>query len=302
MADADVVKVIDEMEVTYDDEVHPLDWDPDQAFNAIKKDFKIEKLDLSQPIEHKSKRVILQPDGNQPKREGAIRVVVLSDTHTFENYLPKLEADVLIHGGDFSSTGKPEEVKHFAEWLGSLDHIPHKVVIAGNHELTFDSELYPKELYKRYHKQPFDCKQVRGYLDGKCIYLENSAVSVHGIRIYGTPVTPWFHDWGFNEDRGEPIMKYWRRIPNDLDILLTHGPPLGHGDFCTSGNYSGCAGLLRVIQQRVKPLLHIFGHVHEGYGVTTDGETFFVNGSNCNVRYNRHQLNPPIYFDIFPPK
>ena len=79
---------------------------------------------------------------------------------------------------------------------------------------------------------------------------------------------------------------------------MTHGPPIGHGDMCRGGNRAGCTNLLRVVQQRVKPVLHVFGHIHEGYGLTSDGTTAFANASSCNINYNPNQLNPPIYFDI----
>jgi Icc-related predicted phosphoesterase len=93
-------------------------------------------------------------------------------------------------------------------------------------------------------------------------------------------------------------MKYWNKIPSSTDILITHGPPIGHGDLSISNQRTGCAGLLRVVQERVKPALHVFGHIHEGAGVTTDGQTIFVNASTCNVRYQPSKLNPPIYVDI----
>jgi len=79
--------------------------------------------------------------------------------------------------------------------------------------------------------------------------------------------------------------------------LLTHGPPIGHGDECCGhNNRAGCVDLLRTVQQRVQPLYHIFGHIHEGYGQTTDGKTMFINASSCNSQYRpQHQ---PIVFDL----
>lgn len=53
--------------------------------------------------------------------------------------IPK--GDVLIHAGDFTSLGSVEKVKEFSEFLYKLnDKFKFKVVIAGNHELTFDKD------------------------------------------------------------------------------------------------------------------------------------------------------------------
>jgi Icc-related predicted phosphoesterase len=85
-------------------------------------------------------------------------------------------------------------------------------------------------------------------------------------------------------------------IPAGVDILLTHGPPIGHGDVCKSGNRAGCVDLLKEIQLRIKPKFHVFGHIHEGYGITTDGQTTFINASTCS--YNYRPTQPAIVFDL----
>ena len=88
----------------------------------------------------------------------------------------------------------------------------------------------------------------------------------------------------------------WEKIPLDTDIVITHGPPVGQGDKCSSGHYAGCVDLLARIVDDVKPLFHIFGHIHEGYGATTNGTTTFVNASTCTLSYKPH--NPPLVFDL----
>ena len=75
---------------------------------------------------------------------------------------------------------------------------------------------------------------------------------------------PEFYNWGFNLKRGQPCLDKWDLIPDEVDILMTHGPPLGHGDLCKHGGRAGCLQLLDTIQQRVRPLYHVFGHIHEG--------------------------------------
>lgn len=132
------------------------------------------------------------------------------------------------------------------------------------------------------------------------IYLEDSLVTVCGIKIYGAPWQPVFCDWGFNLNRGEDILKKWQTIPADLDILMTHGPPVGHGDLTGGKNNVGCVELLNTVQKRVKPKFHVFGHIHEGYGVTSDGYTTFINASTCTRRYL--PTNAPIVFDFIIPE
>ncbi|CAG5127500.1 unnamed protein product, partial [Candidula unifasciata] len=129
-----------------------------------------------------------------------------------------------------------------------------------------------------------------------CIYLLDSCVQVCGVQIYGSPWQPKFGGWAFNLKRGAACLDKWNKIPEDTDILMTHGPPVGHGDLCSDGMRAGCVELLHTIQHRVRPKYHLFGHIHEGYGVTTDGQTTFINGSNCTLRYKPD--NRPIVFDF----
>lgn len=75
---------------------------------------------------------------------------------------------------------------------------------------------------------------------------------------------PRFLNWAFNVSRGQPLLSIWDRIPEDTDVLVTHTPPVGHGDFCVYDCHVGCVELLGVIQRRVRPRYHVFGHIHEG--------------------------------------
>ena len=105
---------------------------------------------------------------------------------------------------------------------------------------------------------------------------------------------------GFGLDRGEESEKEWACIPEGTDVVITHGPPLGHGDLVEDRNTkekirAGCYWLLRNIE-RVQPKVHVFGHIHEGHGVTTDGKTQFVNAAICDLKYTPSQQ--PIVIDI----
>jgi len=175
----------------------------------------------------------------------------------------------------------------FNKWLGNLPH-PHKVVIAGNHDITLDEEYSTRKGLNNH------ISDIQG-LFSNAIYLQDSEVTILGLRIYGSPWQPFFCDWAFNVDRGDPIKVYWDKIPEGIDILVTHGPPLGHGGYVSPQNDVGCEELIKVID-RVKPPVSIFGHIHEGYGVTRNEHTYFINGSSVNYFYK--PLNSPIVFDI----
>ncbi|KAL6058555.1 Metallophosphoesterase mpped2 [Balamuthia mandrillaris] len=231
------------------------------------------------------------------KPENVTRFVCISDTHSLHSYFEHIpDGDVLIHAGDFSNVGKAEDIEAFSEFLGSLPH-KYKIVIAGNHDVSFDEENYERLAVRFGHNGQHSSREIKAMLKN-CIYLEDQEVIVKGFRIYGSPWQPEFCDWGFNLARGEQCQEKWDLIPSGIDILITHGPPLGHGDLCSHGDRAGCVNLLDEIERRIKPKYHIFGHIHEGYGTTTNGETIFVNCSTCNVRYDRRNLNPPIVFDL----
>lgn len=243
-----------------------------------------------------------------PISEDKIRFVCISDTHgkIEGSKLHMPPGDVLLHAGDFTQKGHMNEIQKFNSYLGALPY-KVKVVIAGNHDLTFDDNIteaslrtfgVQKSTVESYLSER-GLKSVKQMLTS-AIYLEDSLVTVCGIKIYGAPWQPVFCDWGFNLNRGEDILKKWQTIPADLDILMTHGPPVGHGDLTGGNNNVGCVELLNTIQKRVKPKFHVFGHIHEGYGVTSDGYTTFINASTCTRRYL--PTNAPIVFDFIIPE
>lgn len=243
-----------------------------------------------------------------PISEDKIRFVCISDTHgkIEGSKLHMPPGDVLLHAGDFTQKGHMNEIQKFNSYLGALPY-KVKVVIAGNHDLTFDDNIteaslrtfgVQKSTVESYLSER-GLKSVKQMLTS-AIYLEDSLVTVCGIKIYGAPWQPVFCDWGFNLKRGEDILKKWQTIPADIDILMTHGPPVGHGDLTGGNNNVGCVELLNTVQKRVKPKFHVFGHIHEGYGVTSDGYTTFINASTCTRRYL--PTNAPIVFDFIIPE
>ena len=189
------------------------------------------------------------------------------DTHGLHDLIPpehRPVADVLLHagfrrgacdavrcqscpeclrlGGDFTNTGELEQVKSLGKWLAAYP-AKEKIVIAGNHDITFHEQYYKDRGARRFHRGgAYDCSKVRRSLEG-CTYLEDSSADVCGYKVYGSPWQPEFCDWAFNLPRGDEIRKKWEAIPTDTDILLVHGPPAGHGDRCRHGRV-GCQDLL----------------------------------------------------------
>lgn len=232
--------------------------------------------------------------GEIPRLPDHIRFVCLSDTHDRTNSMNIPQGDVILHSGDFTRAGDEKDVKRFESFLSKLPH-RNKIVIAGNHDLTFDLENY-SSLQKNFTnlKKIINPAHIKGLLKS-CTYLEDSSINIGGYKIYGSPWTPTFFDWAFNLDRGANISAKWDIIESDTDILLTHGPPHGILDMCHDGVHAGCEALLIKVLE-IKPLVHLFGHIHEGYGVLANENTTFINGSNCNLRYQPNQ--PPYVFDL----
>ena len=103
------------------------------------------------------------------------------------------------------------------------------------------------------------------------IYLEDDGAIVENLFFWGSPWQPEFCDWAFNLKRGKECQAVCDLIPDQVDVLLTHGPPLGHGDVTSSGLRVGCEDLMYTVKSRLSHLkVHLFGHIHEGYGVTRD--------------------------------
>ncbi len=113
--------------------------------------------------------------------------------------------------------------------------------------------------------------------------------------MWGSPWQPRFGDWAFGLDRGPAIRERWDLIPDGLDVLITHGPPAHIGDRLLSGEHVGCEDLRQVVRQR-RPRLHVFGHIHEGYGVVREGGITYVNASVCDAAYRA--VNRPVVISL----
>jgi len=204
-------------------------------------------------------------------------IVIISDTHGMHDKLAIPEGDILIHAGDMCNAGKLREVVEFNDWIGDLPH-EHKIVIAGNHDWCFE-------------RQPNKTQAILT----NCTYLQDSSVEIDGLKFFGSPWQPEFCNGAFNIRRGHDLRIKWSTIPDDVDVLITHCPPFGFGDGTFYGESAGCVDLAKRVKE-IRPRLHAFGHIHEGYGRWDKGGTTYVNGSSCNFNYQ--PVNPPLVFQI----
>jgi Icc-related predicted phosphoesterase len=210
-----------------------------------------------------------------------ISIVAISDTHGKHKQLSNLpKADIIIHCGDMSSMGYEHEIKNFMKWFSSLNQYTYKIIIAGNHDWLYETnKLLAKSL-----------------IPNNIIYLEDSGIKINGINFYGTPVSKPFCDWAFNRPESK-LIEHWRAIPDNTDVLITHTPPHMIGDYVPdSMRHEGSPSLYDEITKRIKPILHVSGHIHEGHGIQVIDETTFINASNLNDRYEC--VFEPIYIEI----
>ena len=211
------------------------------------------------------------------------KITFISDTHTKHKHLTNdlPGGDILIHCGDISSRGYKNEIENFLGWFDNIKGYEHKIFIAGNHDFGFQDN--PKECFEL----------LKNY--SSITYLEDNSIIIDGIKIYGSPWQPRFHNWAFNVNRGWDIAQKWEKIPQDTDILITHGPLLGILDITNISERVGCEDLYKKVME-IKPKVHAFGHIHSSYGMKEmDGMTF-INASNLGEDYLYQ--NDPITLDF----
>jgi Icc-related predicted phosphoesterase len=223
------------------------------------------------------------------ERKSNLKIVAISDTHgkhaTMKHVVPS--GDVLVHAGDFTRGGRRSEVEQFAHWLGRFPH-KHKLVIPGNHDAF--PEFAPAEAVRIF--EAYGAK-----------LLLHETVEIEGFKFFGSPYTPAFLNWHFMLQRGAELRDHWHAIAPGTDVVVTHGPAYGHGDLVPSykgetRRVVGCLELLKRLQD-VRPRYHIFGHIHDGYGVSESDEvpgTVFANVAICTETYR--PLNAPFVFDL----
>lgn len=207
-----------------------------------------------------------------------MKIVAISDSHNRHQKLQLPEGDMLIHAGDVTSQGKQSQVEDFLKWFSKQPH-KYKIFIAGNHDFFF--ERMPEDYIQR-------------LIPENVTYLNDSGITIEGINIWGSPVQPWFYDWAFNRQRGGDISEHWDLIPQNTDILITHGPVYGIVDKTIYGQNVGCSDLLNTVR-RIQPRYFICGHIHEAYGIIENMGTIYINASVLDVQYQL--MNQPIVFE-----
>ena len=220
-----------------------------------------------------------------------MKITFISDTHNKHKQVTSSlpGGDLLIHAGDISSMGYKHEIQQFCKWFDSLDNYTVKTFIAGNHDFGFE-------------KEPEMAKEVVGFYND-IVYLQDSFIGYgvdteNYVKIYGSPWQPEFNGWAFNLPKdGWELEQAWEEIPDDTDILVTHGPAFGYLD-TIMGQYDnlGCELLTKRIKT-IKPKIHVCGHIHSGYGYVFDGDTHFINASVLDEQYQYTQKPLTVEWD-----
>lgn len=104
-----------------------------------------------------------------------MRLVCLSDTHGLHDRLILPEGDILVHAGDVCNHGSLVEAVRFLGWFESVGDYQHRVLIAGNHDRVFEDDAL-----------------IRGLIPKNIHYLNDSGVTIGGMHLWGSPVTPFF--------------------------------------------------------------------------------------------------------------
>lgn len=183
-----------------------------------------------------------------------MRIWHISDTHCMHDllHIPN-DIDMVIHSGDCSNSRDSHinnnEIRYFIDWFTELP-IREKIFVAGNHDVSIERRMVLQS----------------DFLSRDINYLENDFVVINDIKIWGSPYTPSFgRGWAWNMARHK-IKSVWDTIPEDTDIIVTHGPPKGILDITTNFDseleFCGCANLRKAIF-KIKPKLCCFGHIHD---------------------------------------
>ena len=222
-----------------------------------------------------------------------MKITFISDTHTrhheIEADLPG--GDLLVHAGDFMNSGHhKEDAQHFFEWFNGIKGYDKKIFIAGNHDRIMETN------------SPWAKTELAKF---KTIdYLQDESYALYdidrdqSIKIYGSPWQPEFFNWAFNLPRnGKEMQMRWDAIPDDTDILITHGPAYGYLDIPGNKNmHVGCE-LLRERVSVLQPKIHVFGHIHGSAGYYFNGHTHFINASVLDERYTYMNLPVTVEWD-----
>ncbi len=208
-----------------------------------------------------------------------VKIVVISDTHNQHAQIKLPKGDILIHCGDFTGRGMVHESEHALAWLNIQAKIfKYVIFIAGNHDFNFDDRV------KQFSR-----------LSDNIYYLNDSGIELLGIKFWGSPWTPKFRDWAYMQSDGKLAVK-WALIPENTEVLITHGPPYSILDLNIDNIACGSQTLYARIKQLPNLKYHLFGHIHEGYGREVIENITFC---NCSVLNRWYELtNKPMKIEV----
>lgn len=179
-----------------------------------------------------------------------MRIIQISDTHNKHHLLVDLPAaDVIVHCGDITENGTEEEVLDFLNWFISVPY-KHKIFVTGNHDLCLWDATEIEDLPENVH------------------FLQDRVCEIEGVKFFGL---------AYNHPE--------ELIPSDVDVLVTHEPPLMILDGENNTHWGNAPLRNRVFE--VKPHYHLFGHAHEFYGTKKLHGIVF---SNAALLDNFYQL------------
>ena len=217
-----------------------------------------------------------------------MKIVAISDVHGRWNKLTIPECDILISAGDYSFQGERHMVRDFHRWLNQQD-AGYIISVQGNHEKWVEKNFQEaKELAEK------ECPGV--------FFMEEGPIEIEGLKLWTSAMTPWFYNWAYNRYRGGDIQKHWNLIPEDTDVLVTHGPPADildivyQVDCVTPRERVGCLALYNKVMSLPKLKHHIFGHIHGSYGHQEHNGKHFWNVAICDDLY--HANNEPVLIEI----
>ena len=213
-----------------------------------------------------------------------MKIIAISDTHSYHREIKVPEGDILISSGDITWKGEMDILEDFAIWMSEQPH-KHKIAVLGNHDLfEYKNQDFPAKIFAKYGIN----------------FLHNSGVELDGIYFWGSPVSPMFHNWAWNKERGKEIAEIWSQIPEKTNVIITHGPPYGKLDrvdrFGAPTN-QGCKDLMARIQDLKNLKASIFGHLHLQGGTILEVQGVkYINAACCNEEYN--PIQGPVSFEI----
>lgn len=213
-----------------------------------------------------------------------MKVAVTSDWH---GYIPPEipDCDLLLVAGD---AGLGEKFSHepevlLTDWMKFLTGLKMPVIaVAGNHD--FENQV-----------------KIMKFLPWQ--YIEDEMVEIEGLKIWGSPWSnPFGYGWAFNMEEEDQV-ELFKQIPDDVDIIISHGPPKGLRD--TVSYFDGLAWTNKsvgsdALRQRMEQLedlkLVACGHIHPQYGLQKKWGHTVINGSLCNSGYK--PVNKPIVIEL----